>query len=90
MKTSDLRFSVSNSKILIDRFNIRLNDKIKNEIILVDGKYLKLDKFIKNRYLKGAVNFDVTCGKEKSSVDISVDTKLPFTTVVSIESSGTT
>ena len=78
LKTSDLRFSVSNSKILIDRFNIRLNDKIKNEIILVDGKYLKLDKFIKNRYLKGAVNFDVTCGKEKSSVDISVDTKLPF------------
>ncbi len=78
LKSSDFMINISGSRIYVDKFLVNLNDKIRNEKIILDGKYFNIDRYAKNRYLKTSLDFDIRSMNKVSSINLNVDTKLPF------------
>lgn len=78
LKSSDFAITFSSGKVFINKFKIDLNDKIKNDKIVLDGNYFNIDRFNKKKYLKASMHMNIKSKNNISSMLANIDTKLPF------------
>jgi len=80
MKTSNPKFSIENSQMNVDNYNINLRDEsvpqAKN--IQIKGDYFNLEKYDSNSQVKFSANSRLKINQHSSIINAEVDFKLPF------------
>lgn len=78
MNNSNPRFSLENSKMIIDGYKINLNDELQAKNIKLEGTYFDLLKFNSKKYVTFATNSRLTVNNRSSIINLAMDFKLPF------------
>lgn len=80
MPQSELK--LSKAQVMLDKYDLKLNDKVQNKTIIFDGKYLKINKFADNKRLSLSTSAAIITGNKISHIDYDIDLKLPLKNVL--------
>lgn len=78
VKSSNPIFSIEDSSMEIGKYQLDVNDEIQNQKIDFDGEYLEILDYNSKKHIGLSTNSRIKIGNQVSTVDASVDLKLPL------------
>lgn len=78
---SSPKFPLTKAAVSLKNYQIFLSDKIQNKEIVLDGKYLNLDKYVKDKYLKAGIDSSLIVDGKSSAIKLDTELQLPFTRI---------
>lgn len=78
ISNSNPRFSLENSKMVIEGYKISIKDELQSKDIKLEGNYFDLLKFNSKKYITFATNSKLTVDNRTSIINLAMDFKLPF------------
>lgn len=78
MRSSNPKFSIENSKMNIENYEVILKDEIQNKTILAKGDYFNLEEYNSKKSVKFSINSKLKVKDWYSIINTEVNFKLPF------------
>lgn len=79
--SSEPKFPITRASAYLKNYQIFVDDKVQNKQILLDGKTLNLEKYIKDKYLKTSVSSSLVVDNKKSDINLDTELQLPLTKI---------
>lgn len=77
IKNSNPKFSLEDSQMYVEGYNIKFNDEVQNKKILLKGDYFDLEKYNSKKYIKLSTNSNLMVDNNVAKINLDLDLNLP-------------
>lgn len=78
VKKADSEFSIEDSTMDVENYQIKINDELQKKNIFLNGEYFCLEKYNSKKHVKFSTNSKINIDKRLSVINADVDFKLPL------------